>query len=72
MACSGCGRRSTRIRYGGQSVPPELAPIEDDTLSAARLTPKGWVRTCTKCGKVSDPSPFAEQINQTCDCKPDE
>ncbi|AXG67276.1 hypothetical protein MPK70_gp236 [Erwinia phage pEa_SNUABM_33] len=71
MACSGCGRRSTRISYHGASA-PQVEVEEDDTLSAARLTPMGWVRTCVKCGKVSEPSPFAENINKPCDCTLDE
>lgn len=71
MACSGCGRRSSRISYNASSA-PQLDIEEDDTLSAARLTPMGWVRTCVKCGKVSEPSPFAENINKPCDCTLDE
>lgn len=71
MACSSCGRRSTKFRYAANSAPPTVVD-EDDTLSAARLTPQGWVRTCVKCGAVSKPSPFAESIEKTCDCKSDE
>ncbi|QZE56435.1 hypothetical protein pEaSNUABM40_00241 [Erwinia phage pEa_SNUABM_40] len=73
MGCRGCGRRSTRISYNASSAPQnEIDVEEDNTLSAARLTPMGWVRTCVKCGKVSDPSPFAEHINSPCDCTLDE
>ena len=71
MACAGCGRRSSRISYNASSA-PQLDIEEDDTLSAARLTPKGWVRTCSKCGAVSEPSPIADHIVKTCDCKLDE
>ena len=71
MACACCGRRSSRISYNASSA-PQLDIEEDDTLSAARLTPMGWVRTCVKCGKVSEPSPFAENINKPCDCTLDE
>lgn len=71
MACASCGRRSSRISYNASSA-PQLDIEEDDTLSAARLTPMGWVRTCVKCGKVSEPSPFAENINKPCDCTLDE
>lgn len=71
MGCAGCGRRSTRISYNGSSAPQTVVE-EDDTLSAARLTPKGWVRTCVKCGKVSEPSSHVDHIVQTCGCKIDE
>ncbi|QZE60149.1 hypothetical protein pEaSNUABM35_00232 [Erwinia phage pEa_SNUABM_35] len=71
MGCAGCGRRSSRISYNGSSAPQTVIE-EDDTLSAARLTPHGWVRTCVKCGAVSEPSSFAENIEKPCDCKTDE
>ncbi|QYW03199.1 hypothetical protein pEaSNUABM13_00240 [Erwinia phage pEa_SNUABM_13] len=69
MACAGCGRRSSKISYGRSSAPPTVVE-EDDTLSAAKLTPQGWVSTCVVCGAQSTPSPFADTIQKTCDCKP--
>ncbi|AQT28710.1 hypothetical protein YOLOSWAG_232 [Erwinia phage vB_EamM_Yoloswag] len=68
MACSSCGRRARRIQYGGTTAPTTVEPVPE-TLSAARLTPHGWVKTCVVCGQVSEPSPFADTIPQSCDCK---
>ncbi|WOL24481.1 hypothetical protein fHeYen902_135 [Yersinia phage fHe-Yen9-02] len=70
MGCSSCGRRVQRITYGGQrEVMPDPTPT--DSLSAARLTPMGWVSTCTKCGTQSLPQPFPDSITPACMCKRD-
>jgi len=46
---------------------PDPTPISN-TMSAAKLTAHGWVRTCVKCGKVSEPSAFADTVEQPCNC----
>lgn len=64
MAC--CGNRRRRPILS--SVPlPDPTP-SNGTLSAARLSPNGWVQTCTVCGKVSEPSSFPDTITSPCSC----
>lgn len=68
MACATCGNRRRRLTMGKTVALPDPTPISN-TMSAARLTPHGWVRTCTKCGKVSEPSAFADTVVQPCECE---
>lgn len=67
MACATCGNRRRRLQLRDTVKLPDPTPISN-TMSAAKLTAHGWVRTCVECGKVSEPSAFADTVEQPCNC----
>lgn len=72
MGCTNCAkRRRDYMKYARSVQSPQIATSTSGcpNLSAPRLTSKGYIRTCTKCGNQSKPSPFPDQIEIVC---PDE
>ena len=68
MACSSCNRTASQISALLTRSIVERR-VKDSTLSAAKLTPAGWVATCTLCGKESTTAKFPDAVSQLCTCK---
>lgn len=67
MGCPSC-RKTRRITYGGTQQGSPIEPPVPENLSAAKLTPHGWTKTCIVCGSISEPAPFAASVVSPCSC----